>query len=100
MTGDDSAARRLAECARTLRQHVKKLHPDAGTSAPRRGWLLDNHSFLQAQIGETGGSLRPSYLRELSRGSVKELRRNSRVYQAGGGSAASVGGVIDAAKVE
>jgi len=57
LTGADSATRRLAECARTLRQRVRKLHPEGETKAPAAVWLVDNHSYLQAQIRETQRSL-------------------------------------------
>ena len=63
LTGDDSASKRLKECARVLREHVKRLRPQPAT--PAATWLLENHSFLQFQIRETRASLPASYLRVL-----------------------------------
>ena len=63
LSGDDSASKRLKECARVLREHVKRLQPQPAT--PAATWLLENHSFLQFQIRETRASLPASYLRVL-----------------------------------
>jgi cyclic beta-1,2-glucan synthetase len=76
-TGVDSAARRLDECARTLRAHVKKLRSEPQDQHPAAAWLLDNHSYLQFQILETRRALPARYIRLLPKtgeGAAAELR--------------------------
>ncbi|HLK20958.1 MAG TPA: glucoamylase family protein [Bryobacteraceae bacterium] len=99
LTGADSAVRRLAECARTLRQHVKKLHPQGDSKAPAAAWLIGNHSYLQAQIRETQRSLPARYVRMLPKegeGASAELR----VFKIATALLLEAEEVIDAAAVE
>ena len=77
LTGDDNAARRLDECARTLRARVKKLHSESGEQHPAAPWLIENHSYVQFQIRETQRSLPARYLRllpKIGEGTAAELR--------------------------
>jgi cyclic beta-1,2-glucan synthetase len=99
LTGADSATRRLAECARTLRQHVKKLHPEGDTKTPAAVWVVDNHSYLQAQIRETQRSLPARYVRllpKIGEGASAELR----VFKLAADLLQETDEVIDAAAVE
>lgn len=77
LTGTDNAGRRLEECSRTLRAHVKKLRSEAQDQHPAAAWLIENHSYLQFQIMETRRSLPARYVRLLPRtgeGAAAELR--------------------------
>jgi len=97
LTGDDSAAGRLEECARTLRQHVKKLRPKNET--PAAPWLIENHAYLQIQIRETQRSLPARYVRllpKIGEGPSAELR----VFKLAADLLAEADEVIDAAAVE
>ncbi len=99
LTGADSATRRLAECARILRQHVKKLQPQGETKAPAAVWLIGNHSYLQAQIRETQRSLPARYVRllpKIGEGASAELR----VFKLAADLLDQADEVIDAAAVE
>ncbi len=95
----DCAARRLDECARILRQHVKKLRSEVGEQHPAAAWLIENHSYLQFQILETRRSLPARYVRQLPKigeGAAAELR----VYKLATDLLRQAEEVIDAAAVE
>lgn len=77
LTGIDNVGRRLEECARALRAHVKKLRSEAQDQHPAAAWLIENHSYLQLQIMETRRSLPAPYVRRLPKtgqGRAAELR--------------------------
>src|SRR5579864_7087332 len=65
LTGPRSAAARLGECARLLREHIRGLQSEEGPRSGAAAWILDNHAFVQFQIRETRRSLPPAYLRNL-----------------------------------
>lgn len=74
---DRSISKRLAECARLLREEVRRWGSAAGSMAAAPRWLIENHSYLQFQIRETRRSLPASYLRSLPItrvGTTSELR--------------------------
>ena len=77
LTSADSASKRLDECARVLRKHVKSLHPKAEPGQPATAWLIENYSYLRFQIRETRGALPARYLRllpKIGEGAAAELR--------------------------
>ena len=99
LTGADSASRRLGECARTLRAHVRKLRSADGGQHPAAVWLIENHSYLQFQIREMQRALPARYVRVLSKigeGDAAELR----VYRLAADLLEQAEEVIDAAAVE
>jgi cyclic beta-1,2-glucan synthetase len=99
LTGTDSASRRLEECARTLRAHVRKLRSADGGRHPAAAWLIENHSYLQFQIRETQRDLPARYMRVLPKigeGDTAELR----VYRLAADLLEQAEEVIDATAVE
>jgi hypothetical protein len=99
LTGADSAARRLQECARTLRAQVKKLRSADLEQHPAAVWLIENHSYLQFQIRETQRDLPARYVRVLPKigeGDTAELR----VYKLAADLLEQAEEMIDSAAVE
>jgi cyclic beta-1,2-glucan synthetase len=99
LTGADKASRRLEECARTLRAHVKMLRSEGKEQHPAATWLIENHSYLQFQIRETRRALPARYVRMLPKigeGDAAELR----VYRLAADLLEQAEEEIDAAAVE
>src|SRR5271155_984171 len=95
----DCATRRLDECARILRQHVKKLRSEVGEQHPAAAWLIENHSYLQFQIRETRASLPARYVRllpKIGEGAAAEVR----VYKLAADLLVQAEELIDRAAVE
>jgi len=93
--GHSGVAERLQACARLLQEHVKSIRPEAGPPTGASRWLLDNHSFIQSQIGEIKRNLRPSYLRELSRMPDGQAKDEPRVYRIAAELVSETSGAID-----
>ena len=99
LTGVGSASKRLRDCARVLKAHVKGLAPEARQSNPAAAWLIENHAYLQSQIRETRRSLPASYLCALPKigdGPEAELR----VYRLAAEFLARSEEVLDSAAVD
>jgi cyclic beta-1,2-glucan synthetase len=81
LTNPKQAVENLRECARMLREHIRHLPRAVEERAPAAAWLMEQHSFLQFQIRETGRSLQRSYVRALPRIEASEFAGEFRIYR-------------------
>src|SRR6202011_587534 len=81
LTNPGCVTARLSECARQLRQHVRRLLSDQEPRSAAAAWILDNHAFVQSQIRETRRSLPSSYLRQLPKLDQGPYRGELRIYR-------------------